>query len=169
MTLALNFVFHGSSLKLPALERHCFYHLGTSIPFRVSVISTTIINYPKLENVIFVNLILAGRKRGIQRGIPDMLMMRDNRAQRIDMNYLPSPHQAARMYEDAGGRLTDPAPFGTDPIADCPEKKRIRDCSFTDRYPSVSELFHEVVNDNSHNFKLALLFYIDITRRLSLS
>ncbi len=114
-------------------------------------------------------LILAGRKRGIPRGIPDLLMMACNRAQRINMSNLPSPHQAARMYAEAGGRLTDPAPFGADPIADCPEKIRTRDSSFKERYPSLSQLFHEVVNGNSRNFKLALLFYIDITRRLSLS
>lgn len=116
-----------------------------------------------ITNDITLNLLLTGK------GTPDLRMGRDNRAQRIDMNYLPSPHQAACMYADAGGTLTDPSPFGSDPIADCPEKIGTRDRSFTDRYPSASDLFHEVVNGTSHNFKQALLFYIDITRRLSLS
>ena len=103
------------------------------------------------------------------RGIPDSLMVRDNRAKRIDVNILPPPDEAVRMYVNDGGTLTDSGPFGTDPIADYPDKVRIRETSFFERYPSFSDLFHELVNGNPVRFKEALLFHVDITKRLSSS
>lgn len=54
--------------------------------------------------------------------IPDMLMMRNNKTQRIDMSVLPSPDLAVQMYVNAGGSLTDPDSFGSDPISCCSNK-----------------------------------------------
>ena len=45
----------------------------------------------------------------------------------------------------------------------------IRAQAFDDRYPSYDAIFHEVVNLNPMLFKNALLFYIDVTYRLSRS
>ena len=92
-------------------------------------------------------------------------MDRDNRARSIPPSQLPTVDEAVRMYESSGGRLTDPAHFGTDPLNG--EKWEIRDRAFRERYPSFASIFHALVNGNNLPFKQALLFFIDITRRLS--
>ena len=69
----------------------------------------------------------SGRKNGMPRGIPDSLMMRDNRAKRIDVNILPSPDEAVHMYVADGGTLTDSGPFGTDPITEYERLPNTRD------------------------------------------
>lgn len=103
------------------------------------------------------------------RGIPDVLMMRNNRAHRINVSALPSPDLAVQMYINAGGSLTDPTPFGCDPICGCPSKIDLRKSAFLEKFPSFSDIFQELVNGDSSKFKRALLYYIDITKRLHAS
>jgi len=103
------------------------------------------------------------------RGIPDVLMMRNNKAQRIDTSALPSPDLAVQMYANAGGRLTDPDLFGNDPISTCPNKVDIRKRTFLEKFPSISDMFHELVNGDSSKFRKGLLYYIDVTKRLAAS
>lgn len=110
-----------------------------------------------------------GRGEGIRRGVPNVLMHQDNRIQHITPSVIPPPEQAAQMYRDNVGRLTDPAPFGSDPLAENHEKKIIREASFSSRYPSYEDIFHQLVNGETTHFRRALLFYIDITKRLSSS
>ena len=112
---------------------------------------------------------LSGKQRGIPRGIPNVLMTRDNRTKKFDILSLPSPDQAAQMYRASGGRITDPDSFGDDPIALDPDKIRIRDQCFSKKYNSFTVIFNELVNGEPQKFKHALLYYIDITRRLSAS
>ena len=98
-----------------------------------------------------------------------MLMGQENRARQITPSVIPPPEQAVQMYRDNVGRLTDPAPFGNDPLANNHEKKRIREASFRARYPSYEDIFHQLVNGIATPFKHTLVFYIDITKRLSSS
>lgn len=51
--------------------------------------------------------------RGMPRGIPDVLMTRNNKTQRMVMSVLPSPDLAVQMYANAGGSLPDPDSFGS--------------------------------------------------------
>ena len=120
--------------------------------------------YFLLNQIVYNN---SGRKHGMSRRVPDMAMMVDNRVKSIDVGILPTPEEAVQMYENAGGSITDPGCFGIDPLAQHPDKSRIRETSFSDRYPSISDIFHDVVNGNSARFKQALVFCIDITKRLS--
>ena len=54
---------------------------------------------------------------GVPRGVPNVLMHHDKRTRHIPPSLLPSPEEAAQMYRDNVGRLTDPASFGDDPLA----------------------------------------------------
>ena len=108
-----------------------------------------------------------GRK-GTARGIPNILMDRDNRARQIPATLLPDPQQAVQMYRDSGGSLTDPASYGDDPLAENDNKKQIRERCFGERF-SLETVFHKLVNGDSSPFREAILFYIDVTRRLSSS
>lgn len=103
------------------------------------------------------------------RGVPTILMGRDNRAQRLPPSMLPSVEQAVQMYRDNVGTLTDPTLFGIDPLADNSEKKQIRERAFISSYPSYDSIFHDLVNGITAPFRKALLFYLDVTKRLSSS
>ena len=96
-------------------------------------------------------------------------MGRNNRARQISPGLLPDPDLAVEMYRNHGGTLTDPAPYGNDPLPADSDKQRICADAFDKRYPSMNTIFHHLVNGNSSLFKEALLFYIDVTRRLSAS
>lgn len=95
-------------------------------------------------------------------------MGRDNRARWIPATLLPDPQQAVQMYRDSGGSLTDPAPYGNDPLAENDHKRKIREQSFGERF-SLETVFHKLVNGDYSPFREAVLFYIDVTRRLSAS
>ena len=96
-------------------------------------------------------------------------MGKNNRAQRLSLSMLPSVEQAVQMYRDNVGTLTDPTSFGIDPLADNSEKKKIRERAFNSSYPCYDTIFHDLVNGITAPFKNALLFYIDVTKRLSRS
>jgi len=96
-------------------------------------------------------------------------MTRDNRTRNIDIRNLPNPDQAVQMYRASGGHITDPESFGNDPIALDADKKRIREQAFSEKYSSFTHIFNELVNGDAQHFKEALLYYTDITRRLSAS
>ena len=96
-------------------------------------------------------------------------MQQDNRTRAIPPSLLPNTEEANRMYRASGGRLTDPSPFGSDPLEHLGDRKRLREQAFSERYPSFNDIFHHLVNGDSAPFKHALLFLIDVTRRLSAS
>ena len=106
---------------------------------------------------------------GIPRGVPNVLMHQDNRTRHIQSSLLPSPDEAAQMYRDNIGRLTDPVSFGNDPLANNDEKKLIRESYFKEKYPCFQQIFHQLVNGVDTPFRHALLLYCDITTRLSRS
>ena len=103
------------------------------------------------------------------RGIPNRLMLTDNRTKPITSSSLPTPTQATQMYEANGGHLTEESPFREDPIVNDLIKCRIRDGAFLQKYPSFEPMFHNLVNGNNSLFKDGLNFFIDITFRLSSS
>ena len=105
------------------------------------------------------------RRRGIPRGVPNRLMQQDNRARPITPSLLPPTDRAIQLYESNGGRLTDPTPFGTDPLQG--DRREMREQAFNRRYPSIDSIFHRLVNRDNLLLKQALLFLIDVTRRLS--
>jgi hypothetical protein len=113
---------------------------------------------------------IPGRRRGLMpRGIPDMLMLSNNHTQRISINLLPNGDQAAELYRQSGGHLSDPELFGMDPIGQNREKILIRQAAFSEKYNSFDVTFHELVKGSTAKFKDALLYCIDITKRLSAS
>lgn len=83
-------------------------------------------------------------------------MHQDNRTQHIKPSAIPPPEQSAQMYRENVGRLTDPTIFGSDPLAEYHEKKIIREASFTSRYPSYEDIFHQLVNGETRHFRHAL-------------
>lgn len=77
-----------------------------------------------------------------------------------------SPDEALENYRHAGGHITDPTNFGIDPIRES-AKIRIRERAFVDVYPSFEPIFFTLVNGKTRLFREGLLFYCDVTFRVS--
>ena len=103
------------------------------------------------------------------RGIPNRLMTADYRAAVIQTDLLPSTSQAAQLFETNGGSLTYSNSFGDDPLSDCAEKLQIREYAFFEKYPLFDDIFYNLVNGNDAVFRSALLFFVDVTFRLSVT
>jgi len=99
----------------------------------------------------------------MKRGVPNRLMNLDNRAKRIDPVLLPTTEEAVELYP---GTISEPCRFGVDPLESSISRKNVRWESFCSRY-SFQTLFSEVSNGCCSSFASALLFFIDITYRLS--
>ncbi len=61
-----------------------------------------------------------------------------------NLSTFPAPTLAATNYRNNEGQLTDPAPFGIDPISG--EKAEIRRKTFEEKFPSTDVVFNELVN-----------------------
>ena len=122
-----------------------------------------------MDSYLFLNF--KGRRRGGMRShIPIDVFRSNDRVTRLDLRYLPSTLQAVSMYEcETGGRISQETEFGNDPLRGDVSKCSIRSQAFFERHPSFDDIFHNLVNLNSIPFRNALLFYIDITYRLSSS
>jgi len=51
-----------------------------------------------------------------EKGIPNVLMDRENRTAKVDPAMIPSVQDAVQQYESLGGTLTTFSPFGIDPL-----------------------------------------------------
>lgn len=121
--------------------------------------------YSSTHDLVLCDCIL-GRRHGLPQSIPNQRIHIDNRVARIDNRILWSPAEAVDHYRHTGGHITEPASFGIESILDN-TKIAIRERAFTDLYPSFDQIFHALVNGNSRPFQEGLLFYCDITYRLS--
>lgn len=114
-------------------------------------------------------MFIVGRRRGLVHArIPNVMMLRNNHSQMIDINVLPSGNDAAQLYRENGGHLTDPEVYGVDPISDDTAKLSIRERAFFGRF-HFSDIFQDLINGNVTKFENGLLYFIEITKRLSLS
>ena len=68
--------------------------------------------------------------------MPNVMMLRDIRARRIDPAVIPTVNDAVASYRAQGGHLTDPDELGVDPISHDREKSRIHQQSFSEKFPS---------------------------------
>ena len=106
---------------------------------------------------------------GMGSHVSNEVMRRNNRTSRIDWRHLPTSAEAVRLYQEDGGRISDETHFGEDPISGDSTKFSIRMRAFTERFPSFDTIFENLVNGNPSLFENALLFYIDVSYRLSRS
>ena len=109
----------------------------------------------------------AGSRQSLPQGIPNQCVFLDNRVKAIHHSLLWNPAEAAEMYWPGGGRITDPASFGVDPLLDDNSKLLICSQAFRDCFPSFEPIFHNLVNGDDRVFRKGLKFYSDVTYRLS--
>ena len=90
-------------------------------------------------------------------------MASNNQVARIDPQELPSPEEALRLYEEAGGNLTHFSRFGEDPLRNDNTHLQQRSSEFHQRYPAFEPIFYKLVNSDDSLFREALLFFIHLT------
>ena len=91
-------------------------------------------------------------------------MSRNNKATTV--RSLPTVMEAFNEYTTLGGILTEPHPFGKDPLENSPAFKQIRQDLFKERLPSLEPVFSSIVTGDNSKFKEGLSFYIALTKRL---
>ena len=130
----------------------------------------TITQYPVCEQTPFLSdyNTLRNPGRGTRkRGIPNEIMKDNNHAIRIDVQVLSPPEEAVREYESHGGHLTVFREFGQDPLQGREDLIQQREREFKQRYTDFGCFFHSVANGNNTMFRHGLLYFIDISVRLS--
>ena len=85
---------------------------------------------------------------------------------KVDAALLPTPEEAAREYENAGGRLTIFNEFGIDPLHDHNHLIQQREYEFFSQF-CFDNIFHNLVNGKSEPFVEGLLLFISISDRLA--
>ena len=122
---------------------------------------------PSEKFPIYSICLFLGRRQNKPPGIPNQRMHLDNRTQRVGTSLLWTAHEAAQLYRQSGGQLTDEGNFGDDPLVDEQFLCEIRDAAFKQRHPNMDTIFHSVVNGNSGMFKDAFQHFHSVTVRLS--
>ena len=90
----------------------------------------------------------------------------NNRAARIDLQFVPLPEDAARQYKEAGGHLTHFSKFGDDPLESNAILVNLREEEFHHRYPVFNPFFFNLVNGDDSLFHEGLLYFIRTTHKL---
>lgn len=100
--------------------------------------------------------------------MPSELMERYSRVAHITSRILPSTDEAIRSYRQSGGRLTMPDinRFSRDPLGASDHRRQRRETLYFERFPDSFALFSSIVNGNARPFKDAVLYCIQLTRRL---
>lgn len=75
----------------------------------------------------------------------------NNHTKMIDIRHLPDGNQAAQLYRSSGGHVTDPGPYGIDPLDTDRAKYNIRESAFLQKY-SFHEIFYDLINGNGQKF-----------------
>ena len=96
-------------------------------------------------------------------------MFQCHRSNMLDSSVVPTTEMAVSQYRACGGRITESSHFGRYPIANSIEKCQWRDNAFHQHFPQFNTIFYDLVNRNDTTFKNALIYYIDLTYRLSSS
>ena len=104
---------------------------------------------------------------GVNKDIPNQLMLRNNQAKHVDSTLVPNTDDAVHMYQSLGGDLTLFSEFGRDPLVDRQDLLRLREERYFERWPSFEDIFQAVVNNNNVLFRDSLLFYIDVSMQLA--
>lgn len=94
-------------------------------------------------------------------------MRRNNQAVILDPQVIKDPSTLLEEYTALGGNITLFSPFGKDPLKGRPDLVTKREASFFERYTNFENFFYTVVNGDFSLFREGLLFFIDVTNRLS--
>ena len=96
-------------------------------------------------------------------------MSQNNRVALVDPAVLPSVSEAYQHYTSLGGTLTEPHNFGVDPLQGNGHLQQVRHDLFKEKFSKFDPLFSSIVNGDCSPLKEGLIFYMEVTKRLSVS
>ena len=101
------------------------------------------------------------------RGVPNVLITRNNKVKKISVSLLPSPETAVQLYHQNGGRISDP--IGSLEKTHYVVTLRRNNYSAGLSVNTTLDLSQYVIlcAVDTHLFQEALLFYVDISYRLA--
>lgn len=79
---------------------------------------------------------------------------------------VPSKEQTVVLYENEGGKITQPEMFGVDPFHGNLQLQQQRFNAFTAAY-NFNTIFHTLVNGDSHLFKESLQYFIALSSNVN--
>ena len=103
-------------------------------------------------------------------GIPNDLQIQCNGTTSIHPQEIPLGDDAVQQYRQQGGHLTDPHPFGSDPLEGNEHLQGQRDRTFIRLIPEgldYGEIFSQIMSGHTGLFENAITTYITITQQLS--
>ena len=113
-----------------------------------------------------IRMIAAWNDHSIPRhGIPNVLQDQHNGTIQMHPTEILPMDEAVGLYRQQGGELTDPHPFGEDPLETDPLLKEQRDYEFQQH--SFDDIFSHIVSGNTVPFQQAIQSYMQITDRLA--
>ena len=80
---------------------------------------------------------------------------------------LPTAAKAVAAYENDGGHLTCPEPYGVDLLANHPGLQQQRLMQLPSRFSSFDTTFYHLVNGQPRLFQEGLQYFIDLTISLN--
>ena len=102
------------------------------------------------------------------RGIPNLLQSHQNGTISIHSSEIPTAEEAAAAFRQQGGHLSDPRPYGRDPLEGDDALTQQREEIFEERIgSSFSDVFGNLLAGNSDLFERAVLQYVLVTEELS--
>ena len=103
-----------------------------------------------------------------EKGIPNIIMSRENHVIKLRPALIPSVNVALLNYESHGGHLTRPqkVPFGQDPLANNPALQQRREHLLLSKFP-LDTVFHTCVNKNPNVITRCILYFIHLTYSLA--
>lgn len=102
------------------------------------------------------------------KGVPDDLMSNNNKAFPLPQRgILPTAADAVAVYENQGGHLTCPEPYGVDLLANHPGLQQQRLMQLLSRFSSFDTIFHHLVNGQPRLFQEGLQYFMDLTISLN--
>ena len=101
------------------------------------------------------------------RGIPNLLQYQRNYTTPIHPAEIATVVDAAAEYRQQGGRLTDPQPFGSDPLEEDSQVVEQREETVLQRIGmSFEGIFNNLIAGNKDPFERVIMLFISVTEEL---
>ena len=102
---------------------------------------------------------------GSRGGIPNYLVQYSCRLGQISPSHIPTSESAVYQYASSSGSLSRNFIYGQDPLADFPNLQILREIDFSMSFPSMSDIFQDVLHGSGSLLIDAILFFIELNHR----
>ena len=116
---------------------------------------------------VFVQGWNAHRVPGRNGGIPNTLAVNTCQINALSSSQVPTIDQAVHIHESSGGQLSRETTFGVDPLAGYSGLQGLHLRDFRALYPSLEDIFSDVLHNHGTMLREAILSFISISLRFA--